>query len=156
MENDPARSLYVFLIQTVEQSCALSPASADSPALDRADGLEELVVTRFSGPMRGRMLLGVRGGLLGRITTGFLDGPEALDRDCQIDALQELANILCGNLLPYVAGAKAVFSISVSRCASKDDWAPAAGEVLFGDVSASYEGGDIFVRLLLESSPSAS
>lgn len=154
METESGRTLYLFLVQTIEQACTMSPAAGGAPAPVPAAGLDEMVAADFSGPTNGRVLLGMSGRLLARITDGFLDGHEALDHDNQLDALKELVNILCGNLLPYVGGSRAVFKIDVPRCLAREDWAQKPGERLFGEASASYEGGDIFLRVLLEKSSS--
>lgn len=148
MGTESASPLYLFLVQTVEQACAMSPGGGGDPAVP-TDGFAELVSVDFSGPTNGRMLLALRGRLLPRIAGGFLDGQEILDRDHQIDALKELANILCGNLLPSVGGSRAMFKIAAPRCLSQGEWALKPGESLFSETAASYENGEIFLRVLL-------
>lgn len=128
----------------------MPPATVDNRPSSPADGFEELVAADFTGPMNGRMLLGLSGNLSARIASGFLGGQEPPDRDQQVDAFKELANILCGNLLPYVGGSRAVFKIAAPRRLSREEWAQKPGERLFGETSASYEGGAIFLRVFLE------
>lgn len=68
----------------------------------------------FIGPFGGEMQLGITEDLLHPLATNMLgieeneEWPEGVIRE---DALTELLNVTCGNLLPMIAGDQAVFHI---------------------------------------------
>lgn len=65
----------------------------------------------FRGPCRGSLGLSLDRGLLPRLAANML-GVEGEPSDAlQGDALGEVANVICGNVLPTVAGARAVFDL---------------------------------------------
>lgn len=70
---------------------------------------------RFSGASRGRLILLLSNRVLPELARNMLGmkDDEPLQIDQQEDALRELLNIICGNLLPEAAGPKAVFDLQV-------------------------------------------
>ena len=89
---------------------------------------------RFSGPLDGELIVRVCESVLQELAANMLGlegGSEARDED-RIDALKELTNVMCGNLLPEIAGPAAEFKVSApSRLAegkpgSRGDREPAA------------------------------
>lgn len=85
------------------------------PAEDMVDG-EDVTRARarvsFTGPMTGELLLGVSTEMLPQLAANMLglDGPSASPEQ-QSDALGEVLNVICGNLLPVIAGSRAVFNV---------------------------------------------
>jgi len=68
----------------------------------------------FSGPFSGSLTVGVSANMLPAIASNMLgldEGEGAATPEQQRDALKELANVVCGNLLPKVAGTEVVFKI---------------------------------------------
>ena len=87
--------------------------------------------------------------LIGKV--GF-DGPfrgELTLRAPQTDALRELLNVICGNLLPEIAGSEAVFDVLAPRLAE-------AGETTIGEPAGRawlmLETGRVELSLTLEQS----
>jgi CheY-specific phosphatase CheX len=75
----------------------------------------------FSGPMRGRLVVAINGDILPTLVSNMLgeDGaPSALQQE---DALKELANVICGNLLPLIAGPAAVFDLEEPQVRAGED-----------------------------------
>ena len=73
---------------------------------------EAAVTVEFTGPVKGMVLLILRGQILSTLAANMLgedDPPTEFQKD---DALREMANIVCGNFLPYIGGSDAVFDIS--------------------------------------------
>jgi CheY-specific phosphatase CheX len=85
----------------------MMPSEESPPSI--VNGVTAII--RFRGPFSGFLKLTVDAGMLPILAANMLgleDGQSAtLDR--QYDALRELTNVLCGNLLPAVAGAAAEF-----------------------------------------------
>ncbi len=76
---------------------------------------EAAVSVDFCGPMKGTMLLALSGCVLSDLAANMLgeDIPATLSQ--QHDALKEVANVICGNLLPHIGGPAAVFELGQPR-----------------------------------------
>jgi len=92
--------------------------SAVPSAAEAAAPLAVGVGVRFDGPLRGRLELRVSGDVARCVAENML-GVDALDLDADgalvRDALGEVANVVCGNLLPEIAGRDAVFRLDAPR-----------------------------------------
>jgi CheY-specific phosphatase CheX len=86
---------------------------ADAPAL--RDGAAAAV--EFSGPMRGTLVLSVGEGILPSLAANMLGADVAPDDAMQLDALGELANVICGSVLPALGGPRAIFALAAPRVA---------------------------------------
>ena len=110
------------------------------------------VRVRFSGPLCGGMQLSLSRPVLAELAGNMLgaDDGSALSADEQYDALCELINVSCGNLLPLIGGKNAEFNIQTPFIPVGDT--PGAGE--FGPVDAasnlSVESGICLVALQLD------
>ena len=65
----------------------------------------------FNGPVRGRLLVVINGDILPALASNMLGEDNAPSALRQEDALKELVNVICGNLLPLIAGSAAVFDV---------------------------------------------
>lgn len=66
----------------------------------------------FHGEFDGEIVLKVENRMLPAIAENMLGEETPLDEEIQRDALCEIANVICGNALPIIAGKKAVFKLS--------------------------------------------
>ena len=66
----------------------------------------------FNGPLSGRLVLRASSEILPGIAENMLGADGVYPFDVQRDALGELSNVICGNLLPMIGGAEAVFVLS--------------------------------------------
>lgn len=83
----------------------------DAPAMDGQD--QAVVRVDFSGPFGGGMELSLPSSALGELAVNMLgaeDGEE-LSPEQQRDALKELINVVCGNVLPVLAGHTEEFNL---------------------------------------------
>ena len=75
------------------------------------------VAVIFTGPFDGALILSASDGVLPELAANML----GLENCCaptseqQEDALKELANVICGNLLPVLAGEEAVFDVHAAE-----------------------------------------
>jgi CheY-specific phosphatase CheX len=99
-------------IETFE-SLAYAFAEQGSIGEIPSDGVDGVVGVTFSGPSRGGVVMQLSGGILGPLTASMLGVDETPTLAQQADALGEVVNIICGNVLPRVAGSAAVFSLGV-------------------------------------------
>jgi hypothetical protein len=69
---------------------------------------------KFVGPFSGTLAVAVSANMLSAIASNMLglgDGDRAPSPDQQRDALRELASVVCGNLLPAMAGTEVEFKV---------------------------------------------
>jgi len=66
---------------------------------------------RFHGPTEGWLCIRLYGNFLPEVTANMLGEDEVPSMEDQADALGELSNVICGNLLPAVAGLEAVYNL---------------------------------------------
>lgn len=116
-------------IDTLEKLAFLFASPVEAPP-----EVEELHLTtvrvEFAGAFAGGVEVSLSGPVLAELAAnmlGAMDG-EPLAPDAQLDALKELANVVCGNMLPVLGGEEAEFSIHAPQPVSADRpaWASAA------------------------------
>jgi hypothetical protein len=78
----------------------------------------------FVGPFSGRMVILASEKILPDLVTNMLglDAGEEVSLAQQHDALMELLSIVCGNVLPVVAGKKAMFNLDVPKILSSEEY----------------------------------
>ncbi len=136
MSNTMALSLSQTTAATFENLAMLFPESVLTPE-QKAEPLDVGVSVDFRGPLTGRLVLRASQCVLPAIAANMLGEEESRQIPLQRDALGELANVICGNILPIVAGADAVFHLAApvvhaeDQRSSRDDDAPEA-RVTFG------------------------
>ena len=107
---------------------------------------EAAMSVRFEGPMSGRLVVRLCGGMMSRLAANML-GDAAGGPETQRDALGEVANVVCGNLLPLIAGPDATFALEQAQpAAAVDRMSPnPAASVQLGFESAGR--ADMFLYL---------
>ena len=88
--------------------------------------VEAAVSIDFEGPFSGNLLVRICGGLLPILAANMLGEDEAPSKSLQYDALGEIANVICGNMLPGIAGSKDIFHVSPPRLVESPDLPPVA------------------------------
>lgn len=96
----------------------------------RAAELEGAVSVGFEGSLGGRVEVRTFGGVLPVLTMNMLGEGGFPSRRLQHDALGEVANVICGNVLPLLAGPREVFRLSAPAPAPDPAAAPTATAVL--------------------------
>jgi chemotaxis protein CheY-P-specific phosphatase CheC len=87
------------------------------------DGSAMVASVDFSGPFTGALFIAGPKEMLPELAAnmlGFEEGAEPPSAAVQNDALQELLNVICGNLLPEIAGAEAVFKVHAPKLHEED------------------------------------
>jgi two-component system chemotaxis response regulator CheY len=100
--------------RTLEDLAFVFPVDDDAPQnLAAAPALEIAAAVKFDGPMSGRLVLSTTRDSLSAIAANMLGlmEEERAELDEQADALMELVTIICGALLPALAGHGPVFSL---------------------------------------------
>lgn len=115
MENDRLNEILYRVAESVLERLAFI---FSFPAMERDEiSLESAAASSvsFSGPFAGSIVLAVTDRALPEIAENMLGLPEGegLSVEQQHDALKELVNVICGNLLPEIAGKQAVFDFDM-------------------------------------------
>jgi CheY-specific phosphatase CheX len=113
-----------------------------------AAGFHSAVSVNFSGPMRGALLVAINGDILPVLASNMLgenDAPSVLQQE---DALKEVANVICGNLLPMIAGPAAVFDLGEPQLRASED-APDRNLPLAAKQAIGLENGRADLLLFL-------
>lgn len=114
MSNIMAPCLSRTTAATFEDLALLFPES-ELTAEQQAAPLDVAVSVEFRGPMTGRLVLRASACVLPAIAANMLGEDEGKHPPLQRDALGELANVICGNVLPGIAGVEAVFHLSAPQ-----------------------------------------
>lgn len=108
------RLLSQALTATFEELALICPDTKLSDAQSEAL-VDVAVAVSFNGPLSGRFVLRATSEILPGITENMLGTGGVFPLTVQRDALGELANVICGNLLPMIGGAEAVFVLSAPQ-----------------------------------------
>jgi CheY-specific phosphatase CheX len=128
------RELYRAAILTFEELSFMLPADTLDARQQAAKPSARASIS-FAGPFAGNLVVTAYGDLLPMICANMLgqDTPPAQNE--QLDALREISNVVCGNLLPGLAGAEAIFHISPPAVVSP------VGPAFQGEKTAEVEIG---------------
>ncbi len=75
----------------------------------------------FGGDFEGRLFLAVSPDILPELAGNMLGIDEETTQDQQQDALKELINVICGNLLPRLSGKRIIFNVNAPQIVSSDE-----------------------------------
>ena len=128
------RELYRAAILTFEELSFMLPADILDARQQAAKPSARASIS-FAGPFNGNLVVTAFGDILPMVSANMLgqDTPPAQNE--QLDALREISNVVCGNLLPSLAGSEAIFDIFPPAVVSL------AGPGLQGEMSAEVEIG---------------
>lgn len=111
---------------------------------------EAEIAVAFHGLLRGRLVLRAFDGLLPTLAANMMGDDAAPPRQLQLDALGEVANVICGNLLPAVGGVDEIYGLDTPRAIGEATGGPdEIPELPVADVSLELEGGRAQVLLYL-------
>lgn len=99
-----------------ENLCFMLPTPTNGSIPPDPGSLSRVILAvDFTGAGRGSLHLTLPDSMISSVASSMLgeDGPLELSE--QYDAVCELANIVCGNVLPLIAGERAVFDLSSPR-----------------------------------------
>ena len=99
-----------------ENLCFMLPTPTNASIPPEVGSLSRVVLAvDFTGAGHGSLHLTLPDSMIASVASSMLgeDGPLELSE--QYDAVCELANIVCGNVLPLIAGERAVFDLSSPR-----------------------------------------
>ena len=120
------KALYDVAAQTLEKLALMFLIPQEEADADEIVSGKTARVN-FRGPFSGCVTVTVCPRLLPQLAANMLglDEDSRASGDQQKDALKELANVLCGNLLPALAGSEPVFHVGAPTV---EDAIPAVGQ----------------------------
>lgn len=110
MENQIENSLFRVSTEVLEKLAFMFSFPEEDPE-EIAPETQVVASVDFSGPVNGRLVLGVSTNILPELSSNMLGIDDEPTAEEQFDALKELLNVICGNLLPVIAGKKIVFNV---------------------------------------------
>ena len=106
-------------------------------------------VVGFHGPISGRLVIQMYGNVVPILAANMLgEGDPATDLQ-QRDALKELTNVVCGNLLPDLAGAETVYRIAAPCILDAPDLAGAIPGEPAAQLTIGMEEGRAVLQLFM-------
>lgn len=111
MSSTTARSLSQATTATFEELALLFPETELSPE-QAAAPLDVAVSVDFRGPLAGRLVVRASECILPAIAANMLGAEESKQLPLQRDALGEIGNVICGHVLPLIAGADKIFNLA--------------------------------------------
>jgi hypothetical protein len=108
----------------------------------------------FTGPFGGRLYVAVTDDMLHPLSANMLgiDPDEPAPEGVQLeDGLKELLNVICGNLLPVIAGDEVVFNIGGPVLLETPHWpADLPGHLAAGKAQLTLDCGEAFLELFVD------
>ena len=147
------QTVYHVAAETVESLAMMFLVTADeAPACAGSTAVG--VTVSFTGPFDGAVEIAADRAVLIELASNMLGLEAPADEACGIDALKELANVICGNLLPAIAGCEPVFHIAAPTL--KTDAPCADGCQPAGSARLYTESGALDVRFFMRAADSRS
>jgi hypothetical protein len=141
MARDVTAILEAAALAAFEQLAFLLPDPEPMEAVGDLMGMRVM----FAGPTSGALVVRGDSVLLEALAMNMLGADEAPSEELQLDALGEMANVICGNVLPEVEDPSAVFRLSAPEpVALSSASAPGVRDA----VSLAFEGGVVRVEWL--------
>ena len=111
---------------------------------------EASVIVTFSGPFSGRLEITVFGEVTEKLARN-ISGSEELSSDIlSLDALGEIANVICGNVLPRIAGVREIFHLTSPTPINSEPTDRGTKMVIIADSHLGLEDGRAEIKLLVD------
>jgi len=136
--------LHRAALLTFEQLGFMSPEDPHDGSQDNP--LELSAQVRFQGPFSGELHLHAFGKITGELTANMLGTIEPPSIRQRCDAFAEAANVVCGNMLPGIAGTDAVFDLEAPQISAK---LPIMPEPPALSIGLHFDEGHVVVELFL-------
>ena len=146
MHNAWQTELLQAAVLTFETLCFLFPDSVLAEEHLQAP-FEAAVRVSFQGPVAGCLVLRLYGGLLASLAGNMLGEESCLPAAKQYDAFGEVANVICGNVLPRIMHPQAIFQLGVPEIIGP---AVPHGKVLSAEVQLGLEDGRVELQLFTD------
>ena len=125
-------------IQTLEQLAYMFTSPSENNDMLTPDATVASVP--FSGPFSGRLTMKIDSLPVLELVANMLGIDEnEIDSEQKTDAIKETLNILCGNLLPQIAGNQEIFNIKTPRIIPKEELIESKNEEAYAATTLSID-----------------
>ena len=152
MSNHLEKELYKAAVMTFEELSFMLPTQ-ELEEQQQDVPVEAAVSVEFWGPFNGKLVLKICGDLLSTLAINMLGEEELPTEQLQRDALGEIANVICGNVLPAIAGSKDIFKLSAPQaieCADSSDGASSESPVAEARIGMEQGRADVLLFMSSE------
>ena len=149
MTDELHQALYEATALTLEGLCFLLP-SVDTRRLGPPTLFAARADVSFHGPVRGTLTLRACSDLIQTMSANTLGSRDPPPYQQQLDVLGEVANVICGNLLPALTSGRAIVRLSAPRIRDAGSASGAPGDPSAADVTIAFDEGLADVRLFIE------
>jgi CheY-specific phosphatase CheX len=107
----------------------------------------------FTGPFSGQLLLSISESILNELVQNMLgiESNREISIDKIHDGLKELLNVVCGNLLPALAGKQVIFHINFPTIISEEEYQTLIQkQPPFSQARLDFESGKALFSLLIQ------
>jgi len=120
MKTQIEKVLIESTVRTLEDLCFMYQEPELKDAQENLP-LEAAAEVKYrSDDFTGKLLIETRGGLFSAIATNILSNDDPITQQKK-DALGEIANIICGNIVPSLGGGRWEYKIEPPRSLNKED-----------------------------------
>lgn len=137
--------------RTFEDLCFMITLGDDAQDRDDPQAKAQASV-QFTGAFSGKLVLRASDSLLTALAANMLGDPDDVTDQQQMDALGEAANVVCGNLLPDIAGSEEVFRISAPQVHG-DPQGPCDGPEPAATASLELDEGWVDLAFYIDGQP---
>ena len=150
MKEKCRKSLMEAAVQTFED-LGMMLLNEELTKEQREAKIEASVMVTFEGPFTGRLEVTVYGAVTKKLASN-ISGSEEISSDIlSLDALGEIANVICGNVLPRIAGSKEIFHLtSPQSLDTVSESQKGAGLDLLADAKLGLEDGRAEINLFVD------
>jgi hypothetical protein len=138
--NNQEMELYRAAALTFEELGFMCPLPKIDEAQAKAE-IEASAVVEFQGPFSGKLVVALRGDVLQPLAANMLGEDDVPTESQQCDALGEIANVVCGNVLPRIGGCTEVFRLGAPATFLRSAPADCRGATPATHVSLPLETG---------------
>ncbi|MCE5327668.1 MAG: chemotaxis protein CheX [Planctomycetaceae bacterium] len=138
---DTVESLAMMFLLSPEEASLQGPATGSRAA-----------AVAFTGPFGGSVIVETCGAVQSQLAANMLglESDAVPTEQQEQDALKELVNVICGNLLPVLAGPTPVFHIDAPRLLTPQQALDARRDGLAAVAAVCTEAGEVNVVLLTD------
>ena len=150
MKTQIEKVLIESTIRTLEDLCFMYQEPELKDAQENLPLEAAAEVEYRSVDFNGKLLIETRGGMFSAIATNILsnDDPSAQQKK---DALGEIANIICGNVVPSLGGGGREYKIEPPRSLNKDDLLKEEGqEEPMAEITLNFKDGRADIKLFVD------
>jgi CheY-specific phosphatase CheX len=140
------------MLEVFESLCFMLPRPVRDSLPPEQDGVSRVILAvDFSGAGRGALHLTLPDSMIAGVASSMLGEEEPPALIEQYDAVCELANIVCGNVLPRIAGDLAVFDLAPPRVIATMD--ADLGDPFDATARVELDEGMVCAAIALEMQP---